>query len=81
MHDRLVKLVKDAMHEMYYLPNFLPGSVLDPDPEYCLNKIIYCPRLMANACRHVRHKFLIHLVKCTTCRFIQNKDYDLPILD
>ncbi len=36
---------------------------------------------MANACRHVRHKFLIHLVKCTTCRFMQNKDYDLPILD
>ena len=49
MHDRLVKLVKDAMHEMYYLPNFLPGSVLDPDPKYCLNKIIYCPA-MRSAC-------------------------------
>ncbi len=38
IHDRLVKLVKGAMHKMYYLPNFL---VLDPDPEYCLNKIMH----------------------------------------
>ncbi len=46
MHDRLVKLVEGAMHKMYYLPNFLPESVLDPDPKYCLNKIIYCSATM-----------------------------------
>ena len=33
MHDHLVKLVEGA-------------TVLDPDPEYCLNKIIYCPATM-----------------------------------
>ena len=41
MHDRLVKLVEGAMYKMYYLPNFLLGSVLDPDSEYCLNKIMH----------------------------------------